>query len=47
VTSTSPALLEQAHEQASWYGTERSFLTKPMDLDQLLATMREMIGDAF
>jgi CheY-like chemotaxis protein len=46
VTSTSPALLEQAHEQAAWYGAERSFLTKPMDLDELLRTIRVMIGDA-
>ena len=47
VTSTSPALLEQAHEQAAWYGTKRSFLTKPMDFDNLLARVREMIGDGF
>ena len=45
VTSTSPALLEQAREEAAEYGTNRSFLTKPMDLDELLRTMREMIGD--
>ena len=45
VTSTSPALLEQAREEAAEYGTNRSFLTKPMDLDELLATLREMIGD--
>jgi CheY-like chemotaxis protein len=44
VTSTSPALLEQAREQAAWYGTERSFLTKPMDLDELLRTIRVMVG---
>ena len=44
VTSTSPALLEQAREQAAWYGAERSFLTKPMDLDELLRTIRAMIG---
>jgi CheY-like chemotaxis protein len=44
VTSTSSALLEQAHEQAAWYGTKRSFLTKPMDLDHLLATIREMVS---
>ncbi len=46
VTSTSPELLEQAREQAAWYETNRSFLTKPMDLDELLGTIREMIGDA-
>jgi two-component system response regulator VicR len=45
VTSTSAELLEQALEQAAWYGTNRSYVTKPMDLDQLLATMRGMIGD--
>jgi CheY-like chemotaxis protein len=44
VTSTSSALLEQAHEQAAWYGTKRSFLTKPTDLDHLLATIREMVS---
>ena len=46
VTSTSPALLEQAREEATEYGTNRSFLTKPMDLDDLLVMVREMIGDA-
>jgi CheY-like chemotaxis protein len=45
VTSTSPALLEQAQEQAAWYGAEHSFLTKPMDLDELLRTIRAMIGE--
>ena len=45
VTSTSPDLLEQAHEQATVYGTKRSFLTKPMDLDDLLRTIREMTGE--
>ena len=47
VTSTSPALLEQAREQASRYGSHRSFVTKPMDLGELLVTVRQMIGDAF
>ena len=46
VTSTSSQLLEQAHEQAASYGTNRSFLVKPMDLDELVRTVREMIGDA-
>ena len=46
VTSTSPALLEQAREQASRYGSHGSFLTKPMDLGELLVTVRQMIGDA-
>ncbi len=47
VTSTSPALLDQAREQASRYGSHRSFLIKPMDLGELLATVRQMIDDAF
>jgi CheY-like chemotaxis protein len=47
VTSTSPALLERAHEQAAWSGSHRSFLTKPMNLDELLVTVRQMTGDAF
>ncbi len=46
VTSTSPALLQQAEEQAAWYGSHGIFLTKPMDLDELLGTIRQMIGDA-
>ena len=45
VTSTSPELLEQAGAEAAWYGTNRFFLTKPMDLDELLGMVREMIGD--
>jgi CheY-like chemotaxis protein len=45
VTSTSPELLEQALEQAAWYGTNRTFMTKPMDLDELLGTIRELVGD--
>jgi two-component system response regulator VicR len=45
VTSTSSQLLEQAHEQAASYGTNRSFLVKPMDLDELVRTVRQMIGD--
>ena len=44
VTSTSPDLLEQDHEEAAWYGTNRSYLTKPMDLGELLGTVRELIG---
>ncbi len=46
VTSTSPELLQRAREEAAEYGTNRSFLTKPMDLDELLGTIRKMIGDA-
>jgi two-component system, OmpR family, response regulator VicR len=45
VTSTSPELLEQARDEAAWYGTNRSFLTKPMDLDELVRMIREMVGD--
>ena len=46
VTSTSAALLKQAHEQAARYGSHRPFLTKPMDLGELLVTVRQMTGDA-
>ena len=46
VTSTSPPLLERAHDEAAWYGTNRSFLMKPLDLDELVRTIREMVGDA-
>jgi CheY-like chemotaxis protein len=46
VTSTSAALLEQAREQAAWYDSYGSFVTKPIDLDELLMTVRQMIGDA-
>jgi CheY-like chemotaxis protein len=44
VTSTSPALLEQAREQEALYGGHGIFLTKPMDLDELLRTIRQMTG---
>jgi two-component system, OmpR family, response regulator VicR len=46
VTSTSPRLLEQAREQAPRYGTTRTYLTKPLELDELLAAVRLMIGEA-
>ena len=46
VTSTSPTLLKQAQDEAAWYGTNRSFLTKPLNLDELVMTVREMVGDA-
>jgi CheY-like chemotaxis protein len=46
VTSTSPSLLEQARDEAAWYGTNRSLLTKPLDLDELVRTIREKVGDA-
>jgi CheY-like chemotaxis protein len=44
VTSTSPALLEQAREEA-WYRTDRALVTKPIDLGELLGTIRRLIGD--
>ena len=44
VTSTSPALLERAREEP-WYETDRSYVTKPMDLGELLGTVRRLIGD--
>jgi DNA-binding response OmpR family regulator len=43
VTSTTPRLLEEA--QAAGYGTHH-YLAKPLDLDAVLAAIREMIGDA-
>jgi CheY-like chemotaxis protein len=46
VTSTSPTLLEEARGEAARYGTNRSFLTKPPDLDELVRTIREMVGEA-
>jgi DNA-binding response OmpR family regulator len=46
VTSTSPALLEQVRDEAAWYGTNRCLLTKPLNLDELVMTVREMVGDA-
>jgi len=45
VTSTSPTVLENARDVATQYGTNRSFLTKPPDLDELVRTIREMVGD--
>ena len=45
VSSTSSELLEQARDEAAWYETNRSFLTKPLDLDELVRTIREMVGD--
>ncbi len=46
VSSTSPALLEQAQDEAALYGTNWYFLTKPLDLDELVRMTREMVGDA-
>ena len=44
ITSTSPALLEQARQEP-WIRTDRSLVTKPMDLGELLGTMRQLIDD--
>jgi CheY-like chemotaxis protein len=43
VVSTDPRLLTRAQEQAAQYGRHR-YLEKPFDVDALLATIREMIG---
>ena len=45
VVSTDPRLLKRAQEQAALYGTHR-YLEKPFDVDALLTTIKEMIGDA-
>ena len=45
VLSTNPRLLHRAREQAERYGTLR-YLGKPLDIEALLATIREMIGAA-
>jgi DNA-binding response OmpR family regulator len=45
VLSTDPHLLDRAREQAERHGNHRS-LEKPFDLDALLGTIREMIGEA-
>ena len=45
VVSTDPRLLTRAQEQAARYGTHR-YLEKPFDVDALLSTIQEMIGDA-
>jgi CheY-like chemotaxis protein len=42
VVSTSPALLEEA--QAERYGSHR-YLAKPFDLDELVRTIQELIGE--
>lgn len=46
VTSTSPQLLQQVQDQAERYGSHRYYLVKPVDLDELVTAIREMIGDA-
>jgi DNA-binding response OmpR family regulator len=45
VVSTDPRLLTRARDQAARYGTHR-YLEKPFDVDTLLTTIREMIGQA-
>lgn len=45
VISTNPLLLEQAKEQAERYGSHR-YLGKPFHLDDILAAIKDMIGDA-
>ena len=45
VVSTSPTLLDRAQAQAERFGTHR-YLGKPFDLDNLLASIQEMIGAA-
>lgn len=43
--STTPDLLEQARQNHQQFGGDR-YLIKPFDLDDLLATIHEMIGEA-
>jgi DNA-binding response OmpR family regulator len=45
IVSTDPKLLERAQEQAARYGKNR-YLIKPFGLDDILAQIREMIGEA-
>jgi DNA-binding response OmpR family regulator len=45
IVSTDPRLLERAQEQAERYGKNRC-LIKPFGLDDILAQIREMIGEA-
>jgi DNA-binding response OmpR family regulator len=45
VVSTDPRLLERAQEQAALYGKNRC-LVKPFGLDEILAHIREMVGEA-
>jgi DNA-binding response OmpR family regulator len=45
VLSTSPRLLEVAREQAARFGNHR-YLDKPFAVDDLLAHIRAMIGEA-
>ena len=45
IVSTNSLLLEQAQAQADRYGSHR-YLGKPFNLDEILAAIRDMIGDA-
>ena len=45
IVSTDPRLLERAQEQAARYGNHR-YLIKPFGSDEILAQIREMIGEA-
>jgi chemosensory pili system protein ChpA (sensor histidine kinase/response regulator) len=45
VLSTSPRMLDKAREQASRYGTHR-YLGKPFDVEEMLAHIRQMTGEA-
>jgi response regulator RpfG family c-di-GMP phosphodiesterase len=45
LTSTAPALLTRAQADADRYGNQRA-IAKPMDVDELLRTTQEIIGEA-
>ena len=45
IVSTDPRLLKRVQEQAARYGKNR-YLIKPFGLDDILAQIREMIGEA-
>ena len=45
VVSTDPRLLQRAQAQADRYGTHR-YMDKPLNLDNLLTNIEEMIGEA-
>ena len=45
LTSTDPQLLDRARQQAERYGRNRS-IAKPLDIDELLTAVDELIGSA-
>lgn len=45
VTSTLPSLLKRVQEEPDHYGGHK-LITKPLDLDVLLGTIRDLIGPA-